>query len=273
MSILKAENLSLKIGSKEIVKDLSWDIRAGENWVLFGLNGCGKTTLLSIIAGYQSGTSGETYILDQKVDESNFLTLRKNIGFVSSSFFDRYLEREIVLDIVLAGKYATLGFQEDTPSDTDIRYAKHLLRELGIEQRGRYPYDTLSKGQQQRVLIARALMGKPNILLLDEPCSGLDIVSRECFLRLIQEIVHDRAMSMIYVTHHTDEILPFFNKAALMRDGALHSQGDLYDVFSDSNVSNFLGTEAKVLWTEQHFFINLNMSEDNKAINKFKMPL
>lgn len=103
MAILKAENLSLKNGSKYILKDLNWEVKSGENWVLFGLNGCGKTTLLSILAGYKSGNFGETYLFDQLVDDENFITLRKNVGFVSSSFFDRYLQKEIILDIVLAG--------------------------------------------------------------------------------------------------------------------------------------------------------------------------
>lgn len=271
MSILKAENLSLKVGAKEIIKNMSWEIQPGENWVLFGLNGCGKTTLLSIMSAYQSGNLGATYICDQKVNEDNFFQLRREVGFVSSSFFDRFLKKEIVLDVVLAGKYGSLGFQEEEPSDDDIRYGKHLLRELGIESRARYPYDILSKGQQQRVLIARGLMGNPKILLLDEPCSGLDIVSRERFLRFIQDLANNRTMSMIYVTHHTDEILPFFDKAALMREGELHSKGDLYEVFSDENVSDFLKLKASILWTEQHFFINLELPENSGLSRRFRV--
>lgn len=271
MAILKAENLSLKNGSKYILKDLNWEVKSGENWVLFGLNGCGKTTLLSILAGYKSGNFGETYLFDQLVDDENFITLRKNVGFVSSSFFDRYLQKEIILDIVLAGKYGTLGFQREEPSDKDIRQAKALLREFGLDKRSRYPYDTLSKGQQQRVLIARALMGEPQILMLDEPCSGLDIFARENFLRMIQELAEQKRITIVYVTHHTEEILPFFDKAALMRDGRLHSQGDLQEIFTEENLTDFFETKATVLWTEQHFFINIEFASEQHFTRKFKV--
>lgn len=271
MAIMKAEDLSLKNGSKYIVKNLDWEVNPGENWVLFGLNGCGKTTLLSMLAGYKSGNFGKTYLFDQLVDEDNFIDLRKNIGFVSGSFFDRYLQREIVLDIVLAGKYGTLGFQDEEATDADIRQAKTILREFGLEKRSRYPYDTLSKGQQQRVLIARALMGEPKVLILDEPCSGLDIFARENFLHMIQELAEQKGITVVYVTHHTEEILPFFNKAALMRDGKLHSKGDLQEVFTEENLTDFFGTKATVLWTEQHFFINIDFGEEYHSNCKFKV--
>lgn len=271
MAILKAENLSLKNGSKYILKDLNWEVKPGENWVLFGLNGCGKTTLLSILAGYKSGNFGETYLFDQLVGDENFIALRKNVGFVSSSFFDRYLQKEIILDIVLAGKYGTLGFQQEEPSDKDVRQAKAVLREFGLDKRSRYPYDTLSKGQQQRVLIARALMGEPKVLMLDEPCSGLDIFARENFLHMIQELAEQKQITIVYVTHHTEEILPFFDKAALMRDGRLHSQGDLQEIFTEENLTDFFGTKATVLWTEQHFFINIEFASEHHFTRKFKV--
>lgn len=269
MSIMRAEDLSLKNGSKLIVKDLNWEINPGENWVLYGLNGCGKTTLLSILAGYKSANYGKNYIFDEEVTKENFLALRNNIGFVSSSFFDQFLANEIILDIVLAGKYGTLGFQEEEPTDKDIRDAKALLREFGLDKRSRYPFNTLSKGQQQRVLIARALMGNPKVLILDEPCSGLDLIAREKFLLRIAQMAEQKSITMVYVTHHTEEILPFFNKAALMRDGMIHSQGDLQDVFSDDNLTDFFGKKACVLWTEQHFFINLDFDESYQSNCKF----
>lgn len=271
MAILKAENLSLKRGSKYIIKDIDWEIQKGENWVLFGLNGCGKTTLLSILSGYQSGNQGNNYIYDQCVDEDNFIDLRQSVGFVSGSFFDKYLSEEIVSEIVLAGKYGTLGFQNEEPTDADIRRANGLLRKFDLEKRARYPYNTLSKGQQQKVLIARALMANPKILVLDEPCSGLDIFSREIFLHMIEELAAETDLSIIYVTHHTEEILPFFEKAALMRDGHIVEQGALQDVFNNKSLTKFFGMNANVIWTEQHFFINLDFSKDYQSKHTFNV--
>lgn len=271
MAILKAENLSLKRGSKYVIKDINWEIQKGENWVLFGLNGCGKTTLLSILSGYQSGNQGNNYIYDQCVDEDNFIDLRQSVGFVSGSFFDKYLSEEIVSEIVLAGKYGTLGFQNEEPTDADIRKANGLLRKFDLEKRARYPYNTLSKGQQQKVLIARALMAEPKILVLDEPCSGLDIFSREIFLHMIEELAEETDLSIIYVTHHTEEILPFFEKAALMRDGHIVEQGALQDVFNNESLTKFFGMNANVIWTEQHFFINLDFSKDYQSKHTFNV--
>ena len=269
MALLKTENLGLKKGSTHILKDINWEIQSGDNWVLFGLNGCGKTTLLSILAGYQSGNEGCNYLFDEKVDKNNFLRLRKQIGFVSSSFFDRYLKKELVMNIVLAGKFGTLGIAGEI-TDEDIQKAKSFSRMLGIEKKMRYPYDCLSKGQQQRVLIARAMMNEPEILLLDEPCSGLDIIARETFLHNIQDLAEKNKMAIVYVTHHTEEILPFFNKAALMKDGELVEKGELKEVFSQEILEKFFGVKTSVLWTEQHFFINLDLQIAHQGIQSFK---
>ena len=269
MALFKTENLGLKKGSKYILKDINWEIQSGDNWVLFGLNGCGKTTLLSILAGYQSGNEGYNCLFDEKVDKNNFLQLRKRIGFVSSSFFDRYLKKELVTDIVLAGKFGTLGIAGEI-ADEDIQKAKSLSRMLGIEKKMRYPYDCLSKGQQQRVLIARAMMNEPEILLLDEPCSGLDMIARETFLHNIQDLAERNRMAIVYVTHHTEEILPFFNKAALMKDGELVEKGELEEVFSQEILEKFFGVKTSILWTDQHFFINLDLQIKHQGIQSFK---
>ncbi len=263
VDLIEARNLEVKEGSKVIVKDVDWHIRPGENWVLFGLNGCGKTTLLSRLCAYLSPSAGEVRLFGETVNEENQVRLRRRVGWVSGSFFDKYLRHEAVQEIVLAGKYGTLGFHDEWPDDADVRRAKRLLRSMGLAEKARYPYSTLSKGQQQKVLIARALMAEDlEVLVLDEPCSGLDIISRERFLHLVEGVVSQREFAVVYVTHHTEEILPFFNKAALMRDGGLYAMGDLKDVFCDDVLTGFFDTPAEVLWSRRHFFINLEVSEE-----------
>ncbi len=145
MSLLKAEHQAVKEGSKEIVKDVNWEINSGENWVLFGLNGCGKTTLLSRLAGYLSPSGGKVFLFGEEVTPENQLRLRKKIGWVSSSFFDRYLRYETVLEIVLAGKYGTLGFQDQWIGKEDVHKAKKILADFGLKERMRYPYDYVIK--------------------------------------------------------------------------------------------------------------------------------
>jgi len=257
MNLIKAQGLTLKLGSKYLLKDINMEIKSGENWVLFGLNGCGKTTLLSVLTAYQNAAQGSLELFGEPVDDENRNDLMPKMGFVSSSFFNHYFRHKIILDIILSGKYATLGLQDDV-TDADVRKAKSLLRLFGIEKKSRYPYDMLSKGQQQLVLIARALMGNPKILILDEPCSGLDIISRERFLQLIERLAQKQNLTVLYVTHHTEEILPYFNKAALMKDGSIAVQGDIKDVFSDETLSKFLDADAQCIWTERHLFVNIN---------------
>lgn len=271
MELIKAESLSVKEGRNYIVHDVNWQVNSGENWVLFGLNGCGKTTLLSILAGYTNETMGKVSLFGETLTAENVMPLRRRIGWVSSSFFDRYLHYESIQDIVLAGKHGALGFQ-GTLSNQDVRQAKALLTQFGLKSKMRYPYDTLSKGQQQRVLIARALMGKPEVLVLDEPCSGLDIYAREYFLHMLQDLAEEQGITVVYVTHHTEEILPFFDKAILMREGKIHSQGELQTVFSDANLTDFFGVTTETLWTQSHFFINLDWQQTHLSQKKFQIP-
>ena len=159
----------------------------------------------------------------------------------------------------------TLGFQDQWIGKEDVHKAKKILADFGLKERMRYPYDTLSKGQQQKVLISRALMADPELMILDEPCGGLDIFAREYFLHMVEGLTKERNMGVIYVTHHTEEILPFFNKAALMKDGALTATGDLKKVFTKTCLSDFFEVPTDVLWTKNHFFINLNLNFEQNS--------
>lgn len=259
MSILQAKTLSLKKGTKYILHNIDWQIEKGDCWLVYGLNGCGKTTLLSILAGYQSGSEGKVLFEGEEITRSNAERLRKEIGWDSASFLEQYIKRENVLDIVLAGKMGTLGISEAV-ADIDLRKAKRLLTDLGLRKNMRYPYDLLSCGQKQRVLLARALMSEGEILILDEPCSGLDVLSKAKVLYELESLSQKEHKTIIYVTHHFDEILPIFNKALLLKAGQVHSLGDRKDVFSNRNFSDFLGVSAEIIHTDNRLSIALDMS-------------
>lgn len=237
--LIHANNLDFRRGNCYILRNISWQIHSGEHWILFGLNGSGKTTLLSILSAYQANTHGELQLFGVTPTSDNVLSLRPKIGFVSSSFFDHYYTKEIALNIVLSGKYGKLGLQGDL-NDRDIIKAKHLLQALGLGHQMHYPYHFLSKGKRQCILIARALFNQPQVLLLDEPFSGLDILT-SCYLQeTIEYLCQDQHLAIIYVTHSLDEIMPQFNHCLFLHQGQIASCGKTEETFTDALLSKIL---------------------------------
>lgn len=248
----------MKSGAKYILKDVNWTVNRGERWILFGSNGSGKTTLLSILSGYLSQTKGTVSVFDITPSEHNILSLRKKIGWSSASFFNKYYSTESILDIVLAGKTGKLCCNYEEITDADIRKAKHLLSYFGLGQNYRYMYDMLSQGQRQKVIVTRAMMADPDILILDEPCNGMDILSREKLLNKLASWLENSSKTLIYVTHHPDEIVSFFDQALLLKDGKVYAQGTLHEVFSNEIMNNYFDVPAEISWDNENLSIHLN---------------
>lgn len=257
--MIKAENLACQSGRRYLVHQISWEVQAGEHWILFGMNGCGKTTLLSIIAGFKGYTKGKLQVFGQEYNEENIFVLRKRIGWVSSSFFDKYLSWESALDIVLSGVSGTLSLSKDI-TDTDVKWARRLLKELRLNQKIDQPFALMSKGERQCVLIARALISRPEILILDEPGTGLDIYARDYVLHAIDDLAKNSDMTIIYVTHYAEEILPSFDKTILMKDGRIFKQGSTVDLFTNEVFSEFMEYESEVMQRGGH--VNIKMKID-----------
>ena len=155
----------------------------GEHWSILGLNGSGKTTLLNIITGYLWPTTGSVKVLGKVFGETSIPELRKQIGFVSSSL-QRELHNDTVLSIILSGKFASIGLYHNV-TQADIEKASYILKLMDCKHLQERYFDQLSQGEQQRVLIGRALMASPKILILDEPATGLDIIQKENFYKLL----------------------------------------------------------------------------------------
>lgn len=134
------------------------------------------------------------------------------------------------MDIVLSGKHGALGLAMDIDLD-DVLFAKEMLEHLGLEDKINRGFDTLSKGERQNVLIARALFSKPEILILDEPCSGLDIYNRNYLFNTLNELGKETNLTMIYVTHYAEEIIPLFDNVLLLKNGRVLAQGAMDEVF------------------------------------------
>ena len=243
--ILKTTDLCFKSGKRYLIKDINWEINQGDHWLVFGMNGSGKTTLLSILAGFKSPTGGEIEVLGEKFSRENIFALREKIGWVSSSFFDKIFYREAALEIVLSGLNGTLGL-DFTLQDKAVRKAKELLAQLNMEEKAKYQFGMLSKGERQNILIARALINAPEILVLDEMSTGLDIYAREKMRSLINLLVESGKATIIYVTHYPEEVQPFMNKTLLLRNGRVLAQGDTEQVLNKKNLEAMLNNDVEV---------------------------
>lgn len=237
--LIDVKHLCCKSGKRYLLNDIDWTVNKGEHWAVFGLNGCGKTTLLSIIAGFRKYTSGKIELFGEAISAENILDNRKKIGWVSSSFFDSYYKNESSLNIILAGKTGTLGL-DDLINENDVKIVKSMLKEIGLENKCNMPFNTLSKGERQNILLVRAMFTNPEILILDEPCSGLDIVARERVLQTVRSIISKNDTTVIYVTHYAEELLNDFSHVMLLKKGKVFAQGYTSDCLKSDSMSAFL---------------------------------
>lgn len=259
-AVISIKNLSCLSGVRYLLNNINWQVKKGEQWVVFGRNGCGKTTLLSIIAGYKSYSKGILEVLGENYHADNILDIRKRIGWISSSFFDKCYQHESVMDIVLSGKFATMGVSFDL-TNHDIIRAISLLESVGMKEKIKSSFDVLSKGERQNVLIARAFMNHPEILILDEPGTGLDVMARANLLKTVQRLAMREDTTTIYVTHYPEEILPSFEYCLLMKNGAVYKQGRTMDLLNSDEMSNFFDELVQVTQKEDGYDFVMESNE------------
>jgi len=219
-TILEISGLKVRRGRVTILDDVDWRVDAGQHWVILGANGSGKTSLLSALTGYLMPTAGTISLLGQTYGQADWRELRKHVGIVSSSIRQMMAEEEIALETVASGKYAMIDLWGRLSRPDRVAAAK-LLRQVECGHLADRPWSVLSQGERQRVLIGRALMAKPKVLILDEPCAGLDPAAREHFLQFLQRIGKKKnAPTLVLVTHHVEEIMPVFSHVLVLKGGS-----------------------------------------------------
>ncbi|AXY26059.1 molybdenum ABC transporter ATP-binding protein [Suicoccus acidiformans] len=239
-AIIRVENISWQRQGRKILEDVTWEVKPGEQWAILGLNGSGKTSLLNIVTGFQFPSSGYTEVLGTVFGKGgNIPNLRQEIGFVSSALkrFEKPFNSQTAKAIVLTGKYQSaqiFSFHEITAED-EAR-AEAILERLGIGYLTKQYYRTCSQGEQRRILIARALMNRPRLLILDEPCAGLDVKAREEVLAMIDRLAASETQ-VLYVTHYIEEITPAITHLLLLKDGSVVAQGPKAEVLTDENLT------------------------------------
>lgn len=253
--IISLDNVSYIRDGKYILKDVNWHVNRGEHWVILGPNGSGKTTTLKMVNGYIFPSEGHVKVLDFEFGHSSIIELRKRIGWVSSALSQFIPTNDYPLHIVLSGKFASLGLWEKVDDD-DIKRANEILDLLNMRHIADRKYGMLSQGEKQKVLIGRAMMNNPDIIIFDEAFNGLDIFARRDMETTISNLA-DANITFILVTHNTDEILPIFGKAMLIREGEVHSSGDIDDMIEYSNLSDFYGENVEVFKHRDRFYLSL----------------
>ncbi len=242
---------------RTIVRQIDWQVNPGEHWAIVGLNGSGKTTVLNMISAYIWPTKGSVTVLGHRLGTVDVRELRKQIGWVSSSLQERLYANETAEEIVISGKYATIGLF-DQPQPSDVETARSLLEQLGCARLADRTYQTLSQGEKQRVLIARALMASPRLLILDEPTTGLDVFAREQLLASIERIGRQPGgPTLLYVTHHIEEIVPVFSHTLLLRRGEVYAAGATSDVLTSQNLSRFFEVPVDVRWQNNRAWLTI----------------
>lgn len=247
--------VSLRRDGRTLVGPLDWSVELDERWVIIGPNGAGKTSLLRIAAATEHPSTGTAYVLGERLGRVDTAGLRARVGLSSSALAQRIPGQEVVRDLVVSAGYAVLGRWRERYDDVDYQRALDMLESLGAEHLADRSYDTLSEGERKRVLIARALMTDPELLLLDEPAAGLDLGGREELVARLEDLAADPdAPAIVLVTHHVEEIPPGFSHCLLLSEGRVVAAGLLPDVLTAENLSAAFGQAISVDVIDGRYF-------------------
>jgi iron complex transport system ATP-binding protein len=245
-AILEVSGLRIERGATVILRDVDWTVRRGEHWVILGPNGSGKTSLLKALTGYFSPSAGAISVLGRRYGETDWRELRLQIGLVTSALQASIPPAEPALETVVSGRYAQLDLWA-RPTRADRAAAARLLAFAGAGRLAAREWAYLSQGERQRVLIARALMARPRLLILDEPCAGLDPAAREEFLGFAEQLARRRrGPAILLVTHHVEEIVPAITHALVLRGGAVFAAGPKSAVVTSRTLRGAFGAPVAV---------------------------
>ncbi|WAH36099.1 ABC transporter ATP-binding protein [Alicyclobacillus dauci] len=259
MHIVQLKDVSWRRNGTHILDNIHWTINKGEHWSLIGLNGSGKTSLLNLINGYQWPTTGSIEVLGNQFGKTDLRALRKRIGWVSAAMGQR-IERDkphdSALEVVISGKYGSVGVW--TFADGDEAEALEQLERLGCASLADKSLNVLSQGERQKVFIARALMANPDLLILDEPCTGLDLYARESLLSAIQEFTTQaNGPTLIFVSHHAEEIVPGITHTMVLKNGSVVAQGEKHSVLTADVLSNAFQLPVHVDWQDDRAWLRV----------------
>ena len=239
---LVLDHVVLRRGSTLVLDDVSFSVGAGERWLVLGANGSGKTSLLRVAALYDHPTSGTVDVLGERLGRTDVRELRRCVAYASAAFADQLRPSLRVLDAVRTARFAALEpwWHRYTAADDDR--ALGCLARMGVARFAERPFESLSSGERQRVLLARTLMNDPAIVLLDEPSARLDLAGREHLVHALDDFAtHSDAPPLVVVTHHVDDIPTATTHVLMLCDGRVLRRGPVDDVLDAAALSECFG--------------------------------
>lgn len=254
--MIQLEGVYLRREEKQIINDINIHMKRGEQWVILGKNGSGKTTLLEMINGYMFPSQGTVDVLGYRYGTVDLREVRKEIGYMGQSLLEKLNLSDMVWEVVATGEFAYLRFYQTIPEEV-IAKAERMLEELQISHLSKQPLGLLSQGERKKVLLARAMMTNPKLLILDEPCAGLDLYEREKLLAGISNFA-GYGVQMVYVTHHIEEIIPIFTHVALLDQGRLAAAGLKQEVVTADMLQRVYQIPIEVGWQQDRPWIRVS---------------
>ncbi|MDK6855617.1 ABC transporter ATP-binding protein [Aerococcus sanguinicola] len=245
-SVLSLKNVSYYRQGRPILKNINFEIRPGQHWALLGLNGSGKSTLIHILSGYDWPSAGQVTVLGERFGQTNISRLKRRIGLVSSWLEYRLPENDSVLKIVLSGLFASFGLYQAVGPKEKLA-AQELLARFDCQDLADRPFATLSQGEKQKILILRGLMTKPELLILDEPFNALDLFARERLLEFLGEVSQEEGLSLVMISHRSEDISQLFQHVLLLKEGQVFAQGSRQDMLQDELLTDFYGQAVDCL--------------------------
>ena len=256
--ILDVSHLRIERGRSVILHDVSWRVERGQHWAILGPNGCGKTSLLKALTAYMTPTRGTIDLLGRRFGQTDWRELRTHIGLVTSAVHHLIPPAEPAIETVISGKYAQLDLW-GTVNRADRGRARRILRLIGATPLAEREWLLLSQGERQRILVGRALMARPRLLILDEPCARLDPVAREHFLHFLDGLARRarprpargapgriEGPTLVLVTHHLEEIMPALSHVLVLRAGRVVAAGPKCAVLTARILGAAFGARARL---------------------------
>jgi len=235
---LRFERVTLVRGDATVLHEVDWRVDRSDRWVVLGPNGAGKTSIMALCTGYLHPTRGTVTVLGGELGRIDVRHLRERIGMISASIAQQLRPTLPAVDVVMTAKYGALEPWWHDYEDADRARARALLADAGFGYTADREFGVLSEGERKQVLLARAQMHEPDLLLLDEPMAGVDLGGRENLVRRLDEIGRDpTAPPIVFVTHHVEEIPPSFTHVLLLRGGEILAKGAIDECMNADTLS------------------------------------